>query len=248
LIHDLTQENRERERKLPPRPKLLDGLDLPDEIVGEPHSSYIELIGDYCPGMNKLTDSRRSDIERALADVKADLAIEQGEQAGGSGSLLAQARKAAQAAPPTVGARDKVFISYSHKDKKFLDELLAHLKPLIRAERISIWSDKQIKPEAKWFDAIKLALASTKIAVLLVTKDFLASDFIHEHELGPLLKEAEQGRVKIHWVPVSACNYSETPLKDYQALVSPDKPLAAMKRPERDGAWVKICEAIKAAL
>jgi hypothetical protein len=181
-------------------------------------------------------------------DVRADLATEQGDHAGGSGSSPAQGRKVAQAVPSAAGVRDKVFISYSHADKKFLDELQTHLKPLIRKKRISIWSDEQIEPGAKWFEDIKLALATTKVAVLLVTKDFLASDFIHEHELGPLLKEAEQGRVKIRWVLVRACTYSETPLKDYQTLIPPDKPLAKMTKAERDGAWVKICEAIKAAL
>jgi len=148
----------------------------------------------------------------------------------------------------SASARDKVFISYSHKDKKFLHELLTHLKPFIREERISIWSDEQIEPGAKWFDEIMLALASTKVVVMLVTKDFLASDFIHEHELGPLLKEAQQGGVRILWVLVRACVYKETPLKDYQTLIPPDKPLANMTKAERDGAWVKICEAIKAAL
>jgi hypothetical protein len=82
---------------------------------------------------------------------------------------------------------------------------------------------------------------------MLVTPSFLASDFIHEHELGPLLKEAEQGGVRILWIPVRACSYKETPLKNYQAVSDPDKPLAQMKA-ERDRAWVKVCEEIKNAL
>lgn len=52
--------------------------------------------------------------------------------------------------------QNKVFISYSHKDKKFLDELLLHLKPLERARLISKWSDKQIAPGSQWCDEIKL--------------------------------------------------------------------------------------------
>ena len=146
---------------------------------------------------------------------------------------------------PTI-KRDKVFISYSHKDKKFLDDLLAHLKPLERAGRVSAWSDKQIQPGSQWFGEIQAALAATKVAVLLVTKDFLASDFIHDHELGPLLKEAAAGGVAIRWVLVRDCNWENTPLKDYQAAFPPEKPLAAMKA-ERDSAWVTICGTIESA-
>jgi hypothetical protein len=142
--------------------------------------------------------------------------------------------------------RNRVFISYSHRDQRFLDDLLAHLKPLERAGLISAWSDKQILPGTVWPGEIKRALASANIAVMLVTKDFLASDFIHDHELGPLLKEAEQGGVRILWIPVRACSYKETPLANYQALIPPDKPLAEMKA-ERDKAWVRICEEIKKA-
>jgi hypothetical protein len=87
-------------------------------------------------------------------------------------------------------------------------------------------------------------LGKTGVAVLLVSRHFLASDFIHEHELGPLLKEAEAGGVKILWVLVRACSYEETPLKDYQAVVSPPgKPLA--KIADRDEALVRVCKEIK---
>jgi internalin A len=143
--------------------------------------------------------------------------------------------------------RNKVFISYSHKDKRFFDELLIHLKPLTRDGRVTDWSDEQIQPGAKWFDDIKSAVASAKVAVLLVSKDFLASNFIYEHELSPLLDAAKRGDVQILWVLVRACSYTETVLKDYQALVPPDKPLAEMKT-KRDSAWVNICKKIEQAV
>lgn len=142
--------------------------------------------------------------------------------------------------------RDKVFISYSHRDKKFLDELLAHLKPLERIGRVSTWSDLQIQPGSQWADEIQKALASTKVAVLLVTKDFLASDFIQQSELGPLLRAAKEDGVAIRWVLVRDCNWKKTPLKNYQAAYPPDKPLAG-KSWNRDSAWVAICEAIEEA-
>jgi hypothetical protein len=81
-----------------------------------------------------------------------------------------------------------------------------------------------------------------------VSPDFLASDFVHQHELGPLLKEAERGGVKILWVPVRASAYKETALRNYQAVIDSGKPLAGMTPANRDRAWVKICEEIKKAL
>jgi internalin A len=71
---------------------------------------------------------------------------------------------------------------------------------------------------------------------------------IHEHELGPFLKMAEQGGVRILWVPVRASAYKRTPLKDYQAVLDTDKPLANMNGSERDQAWLKICEEIEKAV
>jgi hypothetical protein len=144
--------------------------------------------------------------------------------------------------------REQVFISYSHKDKRWRDDLDTNLKPYLRSGSIVSWSDQQIAPGSKWFGEIKSALAQTKVAVLLVTPDFLASDFIDEHELGPLLKEAEQGGVNVLWVPIYASSYKQTPLKNYQAVLDPDKPLASMTKAKRDQAWVRICEEIEKAV
>ena len=143
--------------------------------------------------------------------------------------------------------RDQVFLSYSHEDEKFLKELLRHLRPFLRSGAVTAWSDWQMASGAQWFREIEEALARASVVVLLVSPVFLASDFIHEHQLGPLLKEAESGRVRILWIPIRPSTFEEAPLAKYQAVSPPNQPLAQMGKADRDKAWVRICKEIKRA-
>jgi len=144
-----------------------------------------------------------------------------------------------------------VFISYSHRDERWRDELTVQLAPYLQdgsIPSISAWSDEQIEPASDWLREIQAALMAAKAAVLLVTSDFLASEFILEQELPPLLIAAKAGRVKILWIHVRASAYHRSPLRHYQAVIEPDKPLAEMTRPDREKAWVRICKAIEKAV
>ena len=145
-------------------------------------------------------------------------------------------------------ARDQVFISYSHKDKKWLDRLCTTLIPLVRQGAISVWADTQIKAGAKWKDEIAEALRSAKVAVLLVSPNFLASDFIVEQELPHLLKAAEKDGAAMLWVAVSASLYEETEFANYQAANDPSKPLDSLKGSELNKELVNIARHIKAAV
>jgi TIR domain len=149
-----------------------------------------------------------------------------------------------RAMPPTA----LLFISYSHRDKKWLAELRTHLYDLDKQNLIKIWDDGEIKPGDQWQHEIREALLSAKAAVLLVTKNFLASDFINSVELPPLVKAAKSDNVKLLWIAVGTSYVKETIISMFQALNSPEKPLDNFKPPKRDKEYIKIRSLIKAAI
>jgi hypothetical protein len=147
----------------------------------------------------------------------------------------------------TSAVRDKVFFSYSHKDRKWLEKFQTMLKPLERNEKIVVWNDKQIRAGDRWKEEIQKALASAKVAVLLVSPHFLDSDFIAEHELPPLLNAAKEAGLTILWVSVSHCLHTETEIAEYQAANDPARPLDSLSTSEQNRVIAEICEQIKAA-
>lgn len=139
---------------------------------------------------------------------------------------------------------DLIFISYSHKDQKWLSSLKEMLKPLMREKKLSTWDDTRIVAGKLWREEIDSALSRSKAAILLVTPSFLASDFIAENELPPLLDRAKKNGTKIFWLPISSSMYHTTELKDYQALSDPSKPLDTMVKANRNKVLVEICNTI----
>jgi hypothetical protein len=148
-----------------------------------------------------------------------------------------------------VSTRNEIFISYSHKDTRFLERLQIHLKPIERLGAITRWDDTLIKPGEKWRDSIRLALERAKVAVLLISADFLASDFITTNELPPLLAAAESEGAVILPVIVSPSRFQHIEsLSQFQAVNSPWRPLTRMTRGAQEEVFVKITEVIENAL
>lgn len=144
------------------------------------------------------------------------------------------------------GQQSQAFISYSHKNQKDLAALRTHLKYLEQKNQLSIWDDKSIRPGAKWRQAIEAALAEAKVAVLLVSAEFLASDFITEVELPVLLQAAQEGKLTLLSIIISPCLIHETPLAEFQMLNT--QPLSLLSKGKREEAWTQIATKITAAL
>jgi|GEM_PF-2653084 len=187
----------------------------------------------YMRGRGKLQEivfAMQRDIERAQPNLSAQVAESR------TGSTTYQKGQKVK--------RDQVFISYSHRDKRWLDMLETFLKPYTRKQVIDVWSDTRIKGGDIWREEIKRALERAKVAVLLVTSNFVASDFIQDEELPSVLEAAQNEGLRILWIAVSPSGYDETPIAKYQALNTPSKPLSALKGASRDNELVRICREI----
>ena len=140
--------------------------------------------------------------------------------------------------------RSGIFVSYSHQDKKWLEKLQTMLKPLVRKGSIYVWTDTNIQTGTKWRKEIQRNLDSARVGVMLVSPDFLASDFVSGEELPQLLKAAEEGGLKVCWVLVRSCLFETSPLADFQAAHEVSRPLNSLSEAELDGVLVRICNEI----
>ncbi len=144
------------------------------------------------------------------------------------------------------GSRTQIFVSHSHADTDWLKRLQVHLKPLERAGAIEWWDDTQILPSMVWRDEIEKALAAADIAVLLVSADFLASDFIANHELPPLLAAAQDKGLTILSLIVGPSQFEHTPeLSRFQAVNPPTQPLIGLSRAKRETILVALANRIR---
>ena len=84
-----------------------------------------------------------------------------------------------------------IFISYSHKDEEEKNHLLSHLGVLQHTGVIRIWSDDQIRAGADWETEIKQVIFQAKVAILLISANFLTSNFILRKEIPALLQRRE---------------------------------------------------------
>ena len=141
-----------------------------------------------------------------------------------------------------------VVFSYSHKDKDWLMRLLATLKPRWREGDFELWHDGDIDAGSIWRTEIETALQRASLAVLLVSIDFLASDFIADNEIPPLLARADAMGLPILWVPISSSLVDYTEIEAFQAAWDPKQPLAGLDKHAQDHALTVIARAIAKAL
>lgn len=151
-------------------------------------------------------------------------------------------------AEQTTAPPGSIFISYSHKDKEWRSRIEQILKPLEKKYRLNIWVDHKIEPGKIWPEELDRALQSAKLAILLVSKHFLSSDFIMTKEVPVLLEKQQHEGLRIFWIPIGPCMYEETEIGMFQAASDPRTPLSTLPEAKADQVLAEIGKQIKQAL
>ncbi len=139
----------------------------------------------------------------------------------------------------------RCFISYSRHDDAYRLELEKHLKPLRRAGLLETWSDQAIDAGTEWEQQIHDSLDTAEIILLLVSADFLASDFCWEIEVKKAMARHEAGSAKVIPVFVHPCHWKGAPFEKLQGVPDPKVPISEWDN--RNRAFTFVAEAVHKA-
>lgn len=138
-----------------------------------------------------------------------------------------------------------IFIAYSREDDSFRIRLEKHLSTLKRREYINTWYDGKIEAGTEWKLEIDKALNAADIILLLISADFIASDYCYEIEMKRAIERHEKGEVVVIPILINHCDWEDTPFGVIQALPQNGKPITDSFWENSDKSLSIIAKSIK---
>lgn len=142
----------------------------------------------------------------------------------------------------------KIFFCYAHEDEELLNNLKAHLKPLQWEGLIDIWYDRDISAGSEWEQEIHKHLNAAQIILLLVSSDFMNSDYCYGVEMQQALERHERGEALVVPVILRSGYWQIPPLRKLQALPTDAKPIMSASWQYPDEAFFDVTEGIRKAI
>lgn len=139
-----------------------------------------------------------------------------------------------------------VFISYSHKDEAVLERLHTHLAVLRRDGRIEDWFDREILAGGEIDAEIMERLESSGLFLMLVSPDFLASDYCVEREMERALERHRSGNARVVPIIIEPCDWTSTPLRDLKAL--PQNGIPVSEWTNENNAFLDVVQELRRVL
>lgn len=140
----------------------------------------------------------------------------------------------------------KLFYSYSHRDERHRERLETHLSTLRRQGLVREWHDRKIIPGEEWKNVIDENLKTSEVILLLISPDFVDSDYCYETELGRALEMHEQDQARVIPIIIRPTDWEGTPFSTLQALPENAKPVVLWRN--RDEAWHSVAKGIRIAI
>ena len=144
--------------------------------------------------------------------------------------------------PPPV----ELFFSYSHRDEELRNELEKHLTMLRRQGVIAGWHDRKISAGTEWAGAIDALVNTAGIILLLVSADFLQSEYCYDLEMTRALERQAAGDVRVIPVILRAVDWTGAPFAKLQALPTDGRPVTSWSN--RDEAFTDVARGIRKAV
>jgi hypothetical protein len=138
-----------------------------------------------------------------------------------------------------------LFFSYSHKDSEFRDELEIHLTALKRQGVIDIWHDRRIVAGKAFDDEIGQNLNDADIILLLVSPNFIASDYCYEIEMKRAMERHHKADARVIPVILEPCDWQRLPFGKLVATPTDGKPIS--KFPNKNDGFLEVTLAIRKA-
>src|SRR5262245_42862483 len=136
----------------------------------------------------------------------------------------------------------RVFLSYSHADERFRHELVKHLVLLVRQGLIERWDDRCIRPGDDWKSAIDDRLDQADLILLLVSADFLASDYCYDVEVRRALERHKAGEARVVPLILRPVRWKSAEFGGLMPLPTEGRPVAQWET--ADAAWADVAEGI----
>lgn len=138
----------------------------------------------------------------------------------------------------------KVFISYCHADETLRGELIKHLTPLKHLELVEVWHDRKIPAGTQWAQEISGKLEEADIILLLISIDFINSQYCYDIELERAIEKHEQKSAVVIPIILRSCMWHHTSFSKIQALPKDGKPVCCYQ--DKDEAFTEIATSVKA--
>ena len=139
-----------------------------------------------------------------------------------------------------------VFFSYSHKDEELRDALETHLAQLKRDGAIRTWHDRKIDAGEEWKGEIEASLESADLILLLISPDFIASEFCYVREMTRAIERHGAGEARVIPIILRPCDWQSAPFGKLQGLPKDVRPITSWAN--ADEAYLDVAQGIRAAV